>query len=140
MMAYVSIPTYSRSIPQRYALIGAKCNSCGTVNLPRTINCLKCGSAEFTPTKLSGRGRIYCYTMISRGGSPPEFSTKQNLVGSYYVAVVELDEGPKIVAQLADCKPEEPKIGLPVEATFRRIYEDEGMIRYGLKFRPTRTG
>ena len=138
-MAYVSIPTYSRSIPQRYALIGARCKSCGAVNIPRTLDCLKCGGADFEPEKLTGRGKIYCYTMISRGGSPPEFSAQQNLMGSYHVAVVELEEGPKIVAQLADCKSEELKIGLPVEATFRRIYEDEGMIRYGLKFRPART-
>jgi len=137
-MAYVSIPTYSRSIPQRYALIGAKCKSCGAVNLPRTLGCPKCGAADFEPEKLSGRGRIYCYTMISRGGSPPEFSAQQNLMGSYHVAVVELEEGLKIVAQLADCKAEELKIGLPVEATFRRIYEDESIIRYGLKFRPAR--
>lgn len=103
------------------------------------MNCLKCGGAEFEPVKFSGRGKIYCYTMISRGGSPPEFSTQQNLVGSYHVAVVELDEGPKIVAQMADSKLKELKIGLPVESTFRRIYEDEGMIRYGIKFRPSRT-
>lgn len=139
-MAYVSIPTYSRSIPQRYALIGTKCKSCSVVNFPRTLSCLKCGGADFEPLKLSGRGRIYCYTMISRGGSPPEFSMQQNLVGSYHVAVIELEEGPKIVAQMADCKPEELKIGLPVEATFRRIYEDDGIIRYGMKFRPARAG
>jgi uncharacterized OB-fold protein len=138
-VAYVSIPTYSRSIPERYALIAAKCKSCGAVNLPKTLSCLRCGEASFEPAKLSGRGKIYCYTMISRGGSPPEFATQQNLVGSYHVAVVELEEGPKIVAQITNCKPEELKIGLPVEATFRRIYEDEGIIRYGVKFRPART-
>lgn len=138
-MAYVSIPTYSRSIPQRYALIGAKCKSCLAVNLPRSLNCLKCGGTDFESIKLSGRGTIYSHTTITRGGSPPEFSMQQNLVGSYQVAVIELQEGPRIVAQLADCKPEELKIGLPVEATFRRIYEDEGMIRYGLKFRPAHT-
>jgi uncharacterized OB-fold protein len=138
-MAYVSIPTYSRSIPQRYALIGAKCKSCSVVNLPRTLSCLECGGTDFEPLKLSGRGKIYCYTMISRGGSPPEFSMQQNLVGPYHVTVVELEEGPKIMAQMADCKPEELKIGLQVEATFRRIYEDEGLIRYGVKFRPART-
>ena len=138
-MAYVSIPTYSRSIPQRYALIGAKCKSCGAVNLPRGVNCLKCGRAEFEPLKLSGRGTIYCFTTISRGGSPPEFSAQQKLVGAYPVAVIELDEGPKIVAQMTDCKADELKIDLSVESTFRRIYEDDGMIRYGIKFRPVRT-
>lgn len=138
-MAYVSIPSYSRSIPQRYSLIGAKCKSCGTVNFPATPSCVKCGRTEFEPLKLSGRGKIYCYTTISKGGSPPEFSAQQNLVGSYHVAVIELDEGPKIVAQMTNCQPEELKIGLTVEATFRRIYEDDDMIRYGVKFMPART-
>ncbi|HXX73145.1 MAG TPA: Zn-ribbon domain-containing OB-fold protein [Candidatus Acidoferrales bacterium] len=139
-MAYVSIPTYSRSIPQRYALIAAKCKSCGTVNFPTTLTCLKCEKTEFEPLKLSGKGKIYCYTTISRGGSPPEFSAQQNLVGSYQVAVVELDEGPKVVVQMTNCKPEDLKIGLPVEATFRRIYEDDGILRYGIKFMLLRSG
>jgi len=139
-MAYVSIPTYSRSIPQRYALVAAKCKSCGAINLPLGVNCLKCGKVlEYEPQKLSGRGKIYCFTTISRGGSPPEFSAQQNLVGSYPVAVVELDEGPRIVAQMADCRAEDLKIGLEAESTFRRIYDDDGVIRYGIKFRPVRT-
>jgi uncharacterized protein len=139
-MAYVSIPTYSRSIPQRYALIAAKCKSCGTINLPLGANCLKCGKIlEHESQKLSGRGKIYCFTTISRGGSPPEFSAQQNLVGSYPVAVVELDEGPRIVAQMTDCRAEGLRIGLEVESAFRRIYDDDGMIRYGIKFRPVRT-
>jgi uncharacterized OB-fold protein len=139
-MAYVSIPTYSRSIPQRYALIAAKCKSCGAINLPLAAYCLKCGKIlEYEPQKLSGRGKIYCFTTISRGGSPPEFSAQQNLIGSYPVAVVELNEGPRIVAQMTDCKAEDLKIGLEVESTFRRIYDDDGMIRYGVKFRPVRT-
>jgi uncharacterized OB-fold protein len=137
-MAYVSIPTYSRSIPQRYALIGAKCNACGSINIPRGVTCTKCGKTlKFEPAKLSGKGRIYSFTTISRGGSPPEFSNQQNLVGSYSVAVVELEEGPKVVAQMTDCKSDELRIDMPVEATFRRIYEDDGMVRYGVKFRPT---
>jgi uncharacterized OB-fold protein len=139
-MAYVSIPTYSRSVPQRYALIAAKCRYCGAINLPLGVNCLKCGKVlEYEPQKLSGRGKIYCFTTISRGGSPPEFSAQQNLVGSYPVGVVELDEGPRIVAQMTDCRAEDLKIGLEVESTFRRIYDDDGMIRYGIKFRPVRT-
>jgi uncharacterized OB-fold protein len=139
-MAHVSIPTYSRSITQRYALVAAKCKSCGAINLPLGVNCLKCGKVlEYDPQKLSGRGKIYCSTTISRGGSPPEFSAQQNLVGSYPVAVVELDEGPRIVAQMADCRAEDLKIGLEVESTFRRIYDDDGVIRYGIKFRPVRT-
>ena len=53
--------------------------------------------------------------------------------------VVRQDEGPRIVAQMADCRAEDLKIGLEVESTFRRIYDDDGVIRYGIKFRPVRT-
>lgn len=139
-MAYVSIPAYSRSIPQRYALVGCRCRACGWVNFPKGVNCLKCGNPlEYEPMKLSGKGTIYSFTAVSRGGSPPEFSMQQNLVGTYFVAVVELDEGPRIVAQMTDCKSEELKIGLRVESVFRRVYEDDGIIRYGIKFRPLRS-
>lgn len=48
---------------------------------------------------------------------------------------MELEEGPRIVAQLVDCNLEMLKIGVPVELVFRKIYEDEGVVRYGFKFR-----
>jgi len=134
-MAYVSIPTYSTTIPQRYALIGAKCESCGNVTFPPSEKC-GCGSTEFERVRLSGRGKVYTYTIISRGSAPPEFSEQQRLVGDFAVAIVELEEGPKIIAQMTDCDPTEVKIGMDVEAVFRRIYEDEGIIRYGFKFKP----
>jgi uncharacterized OB-fold protein len=138
-VAYVSIPTYLRSITQRYALVAAKCKSCGTVNLPRGVNCAKCAKTlESQPLRLSGRGKIYSFTIISAGGAPPEFSAQQRFSGSYAVAVVELEEGPRIVAQLTDCEFDELRIGLGVEAVFREIYEDDGVIRYGIKFRPAR--
>lgn len=134
-MAYVSIPTYASTIPQRYALIGARCKSCGKIAFPPREKC-ECSSSEFEKAKLSGRGTIYTYTIISRGSAPPEFSEQQRLMGDFAVAIVELEEGPKIIAQLTDCKPTQVEIGMRVEAVFRRIYEDEGIIRYGFKFKP----
>ena len=62
----------------------------------------------------------------------------QDHVEKFLNLVVELVEGPKIVAQLTDCKVEELKIGLEVEAVFRKKYEDNQVIRYGIKFRPIR--
>jgi len=87
---------------------------------------------------LSGEGKIYSYTIIAAGSTPPEFLLQEKYVGSYPVTVIELVEGPKIVAQLTDCKVGELKIGLEVEAVFRKIYEDNQVIRYGIKFRPIR--
>jgi len=98
---------------------------------------LGCGKkAEYEPTPLKGRGKIYSYTIISAGGAPPEFSEQERLAGSFGVAIVELEEGPRVIAQMTDCKPGELSVGTNVEAVFRRIYEDDGVIRYGIKFRP----
>jgi len=136
-VAYVSIPTYWKTLPQRYCLIGSRCKSCGTINFPSRDICSGCGKkAEYEPTPLKGRGKIYSYTIISAGGAPPEFSEQERLAGSFGVAIVELEEGPRVIAQMTDCKPSELSVGMMVEAVFRRIYEDDGVIRYGIKFRP----
>jgi uncharacterized OB-fold protein len=54
------------------------------------------------------------------------------------VALVKLDEGPLLTAQLTDIDPDSVEIGLPVEMVTRKLRSDgeEGMIVYGYKFRP----
>lgn len=50
--------------------------------------------------------------------------------------LVDLEEGLQIIAQLVNPPEEGIRIGMKVEAVFRRIYEEEGVVRYGFKFRP----
>jgi uncharacterized OB-fold protein len=56
----------------------------------------------------------------------------------YTVALVKLEEGPLITAQLTDVDRKDVKIGMPVEMTTRVLQSngDRGMIVYGYKFRP----
>jgi len=139
MSAHISIPMYQRSLPQRYRLVALKCKSCGGLNFPPRGVCRHCQTgADFEEAPLSGRGKIYSYTIISGGGAPPEFSADARCKGSYPVALVELEEGPRIIGQMVTPADEEIYIGMPVEAVFRRIYEEEGVIRYGFKFRPVK--
>ena len=59
------------------------------------------------------------------------------------VAIVALDEGPMVTAQLTDLGEEPVQIGMPVEMVTRKIREDiekKGMIVYGYKFRPAGLG
>ena len=61
----------------------------------------------------------------------------------YTVALVKLEEGPIITAQLTDMGEKEVKIGMPVEMVTRRIHQDgdeRGMLIYGYKFRPVGLG
>ncbi|MBD3228268.1 MAG: hypothetical protein GF329_08760 [Candidatus Lokiarchaeota archaeon] len=136
-MAHVSIPKYWKSLPQKYRLVAGKCSDCGELHFPPRKLCKKCGKIDTQEkVNLKGSGTIYSYTIIGRGGAPPEFSKMQKKCGPYAIAIVELDEGLKINIQLTDCDPSNIRIGMRVNSVFRKIYEEEGVIRYGLKFRP----
>jgi uncharacterized OB-fold protein len=56
----------------------------------------------------------------------------------YTVALVKLEEGPLITAQLTDVANDEVEIGMPVEMVTRKLRTqgEEGLIIYGYKFRP----
>jgi uncharacterized OB-fold protein len=122
-----------RHIRERYNLIGVRCKNCGTVYFPSREICPKCRrKTEFEEIKLSGRGKVYTYSVVH---VPPKDFEKQ---APYVIAIIELEEGARITGQIVDCKPEDVYIGMPVEAVFRKIKEDgdDGVITYGYKFRP----
>ncbi|MFO3797026.1 MAG: Zn-ribbon domain-containing OB-fold protein, partial [Anaerolineales bacterium] len=55
------------------------------------------------------------------------------------VALIKLEEGPLVTAQLTDVAPQEVQIGMPVEMVTRKLRNDgdeRGLILYGYKFRP----
>lgn len=56
----------------------------------------------------------------------------------YIIALVELEEGPRLVAQMTDVALIDLRIGMPVKAVFRRYFADgnAGLIHYGIKFIP----
>ena len=61
----------------------------------------------------------------------------ENFSKPYVVALIELDEGARLIAPL-DCDPSKIKEGMRVKAVFRRFGEEseEGIIYYGTKFVP----
>lgn len=135
MGAYVSPQVYRDSLDARYRLVGRRCGN-GHLIFPPKPKCPECGTRGLSPEPLSGRGTVYSVTVIGKGAAPAEFTTQNQSLGAYGVAIVELAEGPRIVAQLTDCDPEEVAIGHGVEAVFRRIYVQRDGVRYGYKFRP----
>ncbi len=134
--AYVSLPTYLDSAAARYRLTASRCTACNRLAFPPRLVCLDCGGTDLAQEVLSGKGEVYARTVIARGSSPTEFQEQQDLVGPYAVALVQLQEGPRILAQLTDVDPADVEIGMPVVALLRRIYRQEGVVRYGYKFRP----
>ncbi len=140
--AYVSIPTWRRSLPQRYRLEAGRCPDCGALAFPPDGACRDCNSlAEYEPLELSGAGTVEAVTTISQGGAPPEFAEQQAQSGEYAAAIValETDDGEQAVSVPAMGTGADHGsfgVGDRVETTIRRVYTQEGVTRYGFKIRP----
>lgn len=82
---------------------------------------------------MSGRGEVYSFSTMYN--VPVGYEEQK----PYTVALVKLDEGPIVTAQLTDVDAENVFIGMRVEMVTRRLREEgeEGQIIYGYKFRPT---
>lgn len=134
-MADGAVPRFWREIPQRYNLIANQCVSCNNVYFPPREACPYCrrkSMGKMKELKLKGTGKVVTYTIIY---TAPEHFEGQ---APYPVAIIELDEGPKVTAQIVDCEIDKVKIGMKVKSTFRKIQEDGyiGAIHYGYKFKP----
>jgi uncharacterized OB-fold protein len=139
MSAYYSLPMFESSSAQRLRLLAATCSGCGTLFYPQRTRCTQCGGTHFTEAPLSGQGTVFTFTKIARGGAPSEFDDQQTMTGSLAAGIVELAEGPRVIGQFTDWEGKELAIGTPVTVAMRRLYDQEGVVRYGLKFIPQDT-
>ncbi|MFB6170040.1 MAG: zinc ribbon domain-containing protein [Haloarculaceae archaeon] len=138
--AYVSVPTWRRSLPQRHRLVAGACPDCGELTFPPEGACGGCGElVEFESVALPGEGEVTAITTIGRGGAPPEFGPQQAKSGDFQVAIVEF-EGPdgegSVSAPAQAVSTAELEAGDRVQAVVRRIYTQEGVTRYGFKVQP----
>lgn len=90
------------------------------------------GLAANNYKSLSGRGEVYSFSTMYN--APHGFEEQK----PYTIALVKLDEGPMVTAQLTDIDSSDVRIGLRVEMVTRKLREEgaEGQIIYGYKFRP----
>ncbi len=118
---------------QRYRLEGEECPVCGAKIFPPRDVCPVCHAEARTQYVFAGRGEVVSFTTVTQA---PEGFTEQ---APYVVALIRLEEGPMLTAQLTDLGDQEPYIGMPVEMVTRRLRtdrEERGIILYGYKFRP----
>jgi len=129
----MEIPRHWRLKKQRYGLVGEVCPHCNVKIFPPRDVCPECGGEAKEPYVFSGRGEVYSFTTMMDGPAGYEEATP------YTIALVKLEEGPMVTAQLTDLGEQPPEIGMAVEMVTRKIREDgseRGMIIYGYKFRP----
>jgi len=130
----MEIPRHWRLKQQRYGMVGEVCPHCDAKIFPPRDVCPNCGGEAKTTFAFSGKGEVFSYTTIY------EAPTGYDESAPYTVALVKLEEGPLVTAQLTDLGNQPIEIGMPVEMVTRRLRQDgdeRGMLIYGYKFRPT---
>lgn len=116
----------------RYRLEGQRHRATGEICFPPGESALEAEDEAWEPHTLSGSGVVYSFSVVRQ---PPDGYEQQT---PYVVALVRLNEGPLITAQLTDCDAAAVQIDMPVEVVTRRLRDlgPEGLIIYGYKFRP----
>jgi uncharacterized protein len=135
--AFMEIPRHWRLKKQRYALVGEICPHCEYKIFPPRDVCPSCGGEAKEPFVFTGKGSVFSFTVMQDG--PEGFEE----TAPYIVALIQLEEGPIVTAQLTDLGEDPVAIGMPVEMVTRRIRSDgneKGMLVYGYKFRPAGLG
>ncbi len=104
-------PFYAAAADGR--LVIQRCPSCmRAVFYPRTL-CPHCHDGTPEWIDASGRGAVYSFSVLHRAGAPG-FDAEV----PYVVALVDLDEGVRLMANVVSVSPERVEIGMPVSVTF----------------------
>ena len=104
-----------------------RCPRDGPFYYPRS-RCPRCLGDDWRWERVSGRGEVHAFT-VDRVGHDPAQRSRLPLV----IAIVELEEGPRMTANLVGCEPHEVYVGLPVEVAFEDL-DDVTLVH----FRPRR--
>ena len=92
-----------------------RCPRDGFFFYPRS-RCPECLGDDWAWEDVSGRGTVYSFT-VDRVGLDPAQRSRIPLV----IAIIELEEGPRLTSNVVGCTPEAVSVGLPVVATFEDL-------------------
>jgi len=112
---------------QRHELYFQRCRDCGTKRLPPRAVCPVCLSSATEWVRASGRGSVHSFTVTHQNQAP---GFREDL--PYVLAIVELEEGPRLMTNIVECAPDTVRIGTSVEVVFDDVTPEVTLP----KFRP----
>ncbi len=112
---------------RREELCLPRCRACGHITTQFERWCPRCAGKDLDWVKMSGRGTVWSHVAFHR----MYFKAFEDDL-PYNVALVELEEGPRLITNLIDIARESIEIGLPVTAAFIAVTPEVTLV----KFRP----
>lgn len=110
---------------REHRLLIQRCTGCGILRHPPRPMCPSCNSLSWDTLEASGRGTVHSFVM-------PQHPAFPFMEYPYIVALVDLEEGPRLVSNLREIDPADASIGMPVEV-FYETFDDDLVLH---QFRP----
>ena len=101
----------------RGELLIQRCTACGRLRHPPRPMCPNCQSLEWGTVAASGKGEVFSFII-------PHYPQVPMFEYPYVVAVIELEEGTRLISNVIDIDPGDVTIGMPVEVRFVAV-DDE---------------
>ncbi len=110
---------------KKHHLVLQRCKACSNLFFyPREV-CPRCLSPELEWVPVSGKGRVYSYTIVHQP-QHPAFEPDS----PYIFAMIQLDEGPRMVSNMVDCPLDQVKVDMPVVAVFDAVTPDWTLVKF----------
>lgn len=104
-----------------------RCTHCRQLRHPPQPMCPRCGAMEHDWAPVSGRGAVYSFVVSWQAVHPALHGRTP-----FATVLVRLEEGPLLVSNLVDCRPEEIALGMPVAVVFDDVTEAVSLPKFRL--------
>jgi uncharacterized OB-fold protein len=110
---------------RRHELVMPRCTTCDHVFFYPREECPRCFSTALEWTPVSGRGRLHSFTIVYQ---PANAAFRDEAPHVY--AVVQLDEGPRLVSNVVQCDPESVRVDMPLVAVFDDVTPEWTLVKF----------
>ena len=110
---------------RRHELLMPRCTMCDYVFFYPRSECPRCLSTNLEWVKVSGRARLHSFTVVQQ---PANAAFRDDV--PYVYAVVQLDEGPRLVSNIVQCDIDTLRVDLPLEAVFDDVTPEWTLVKF----------
>ena len=142
------VPLEASTLPERQALsLSSRWRERRTISALYGVRCKKCGDPQISQIGQSPRVCVSCQTKDDF--EPYKFSDKKGKLFSYAIdqlqptqnppgvnGVVDFEGGGRMICELTDCDVDKVRVDMPVEMTFRKMFQSRGINNYFWKAKP----
>ena len=110
---------------RRHELVQQRCKACARLIFYPREQCPYCFSQDLEYVPVSGRGRVHAYTVVYQPAHPG-FQEDAPFV----FALIQLEEGVRIISNVAGCDPKDVRVDMPVVATYEDVTPEWTLVKF----------